>query len=632
MKKSIFFLAALLTLSFAACSDENEPSSSNDAASAAANQSGGEQPDPNAANYTSPDCWEFIAYQNKLVIKKAGAMPNFTSGHAPWYANRGEIITIELPDGLTKIGAYAFQGCDIQSISLPSSLQSLGTGAFYGCANLTEVALPDAIDTIPNKAFMDCSSLTKVTGSAGVNVIGDYAFNSCTNFQTLSVKWGRYPKIGNYAFAGSGLKSIIINPNSSDATGKENSTNVIYIPSVGDYAFYKCSSLTNVDFTYINAIGEAGFSKCTKLTTLAFMASTSSNLYRISKNFCQGCTALTQVVLPHVAYIEEYAFDGCTNLAKVSLTNTDPTADFHLSHTLKEIGDCAFRNCSSLTVINVGHADASTSSAIKLGKKVFYGCAKAKSATLKYVRSMGDSTFVGCKKMESLSIPYTLTTIPKATCSGCYNLTQVYSNNNKLGTHNANEHLETIGESAFRGCSSLKKITLCTSIKVIGDSAFKDCTAMTLCPINSAVGSSVNATSIGKYAFYNCRSMHTAIVTETTTIILVPEGITKVEDYCFYGCEAMTIVRLPSTLQSVGANAFNGCSKLATVRCYATTPPQLVGYDQFVGLPFTHTLEVPKASVNAYKSSTWKNYFKQVMDRWNEYVTYDGKIEAMLYS
>ena len=43
-------------------------------------------------------------------------------------------------------------------------------------------------------------------------------------------------------------------------------------------------------------------------------------------------------------------------------------------------------------------------------------------------------------------------------------------------------------------------------------------------------------------------------------VVDVPEGITKINDFCFSGCVGITKINLPSTLKEIGSHAFEGTS------------------------------------------------------------------------
>ena len=71
---------------------------------------------------------------------------------------------IVIPDSVTDIEQYAFEGCtSLSDITLPDSLTSIGLSAFESCTALTDIALPDSLTYIDGLAFANCTSLKTVT-------------------------------------------------------------------------------------------------------------------------------------------------------------------------------------------------------------------------------------------------------------------------------------------------------------------------------------------------------------------------------------------------------------------------------------------------------------------------------------
>ena len=68
----------------------------------------------------------------------------------------------------------------------------------------------------------------------------------------------------------------------------------------------------------------------------------------------------------------------------------------------------------------------------------------------------------------------------------------------------------TIGDEAFRYCSSLTSVTIGDSVTTIGDYAFYYCSSLTNVTIPDSV------TTIGSYAFSNCDSL-TSVTFEDPT-------------------------------------------------------------------------------------------------------------------
>lgn len=105
-----------------------------------------------------------------------------------------------IPEGVTKIGDYAFADCEsLESITIPSSVTAVGCRAFSHCSRLTEVALPEGLTEITNFMFSCCKNLRQVTLPEGITRIGGGAFYSCSNLVKINLPKG-VTKIGTYAF------------------------------------------------------------------------------------------------------------------------------------------------------------------------------------------------------------------------------------------------------------------------------------------------------------------------------------------------------------------------------------------------------------------------------------------------
>lgn len=139
----------------------------------------------------------------------------------------------------------------------------------------------------------------------------------------------------------------------------------------------------------------------------------------------------------------------------------------------------------------------------------------------------------------------------------------------------------TIGEGAFKYCSSLATVTLSNSVSSIGKYAFDACFGLTSISIPSSV------TSIESYAFDSCYNLAKAefasieslckiefggsnsnpigcahnlwIAGEEIKDLVIPEGITSIGNSQFAGCQGLTSVKIPSSVIKIGRNVFNGC-------------------------------------------------------------------------
>ena len=79
-----------------------------------------------------------LSDEGVLTVSGKGRMPDYSgSALAPWYDYRDQITALEVEEGVTSIGSYAFFDCTgLTSVSLPESLTKLGRSCFSGCDSL----------------------------------------------------------------------------------------------------------------------------------------------------------------------------------------------------------------------------------------------------------------------------------------------------------------------------------------------------------------------------------------------------------------------------------------------------------------------------------------------------------------
>ena len=83
--------------------------------------------------------WEYA--DGVLTITGTGEMYDFLAAiDAPWYDVCDSIISITMPEEITKIGDYAFGGCSlVGSITIPKSVKEIGRRAFEECTSLARI-------------------------------------------------------------------------------------------------------------------------------------------------------------------------------------------------------------------------------------------------------------------------------------------------------------------------------------------------------------------------------------------------------------------------------------------------------------------------------------------------------------
>jgi hypothetical protein len=124
--------------------------------------------------------WSLDDATGVLTVTGTGDMYDYSSETpAPWYDQRGSIKALSLPEGLSSIGAYAFNSCDmLKTAVVPDSVQTIGSYAFARCIKLSSLTLPAGLTAIsPYMLYMTYNLKTVVVPPA-VTEIGDYAFAS----------------------------------------------------------------------------------------------------------------------------------------------------------------------------------------------------------------------------------------------------------------------------------------------------------------------------------------------------------------------------------------------------------------------------------------------------------------------
>ncbi|MEE0122464.1 MAG: leucine-rich repeat protein [Streptococcus salivarius] len=173
------------------------------------------------------------------------------------------------------------------------------------------------------------SDVKKIVIEDGVTSIGDAAFYGCSSLTSITIPDG-VTSIGDAAFSDcSSLTSITI----SDR-----------VTSIEPYAFYNCSSLTDITIPdSVTSIGNWAFAFCSSLTSITIPDRVTS----IEEYAFYNCSGLTSITIPDsVTSIGESVFDNCTNLTTISLSckSTLKRSDFgdqtdlvsYTLHTLKK--------------------------------------------------------------------------------------------------------------------------------------------------------------------------------------------------------------------------------------------------------------------------------------------------------
>ena len=437
-----------------------------------------------------------------LLLIAAKAQPVIENGVLiSWPNATGDIV---IPDGVTKVGDYAFRtNWSITSVTMPSSLTSIGNFAFYHCWDLKSVVLSNSVLSIGASAFNDCENLESVVLSTSLISIGEYAFSNCGKLSSINLASTSLKTIGQFTF------NMCVNLYISQLPNT--------LEEIGVDAF---SSTKTVD-ELIVPLSVKKLANNSLPPSKKYVADVNSQYFSSEDGVLFNKDKTLIIAFP----LGKTSYRIPSSVTSIERSTNFPTiTDLFIPASVQKIEPGVF---SESKIVNI-NVEASSSTFSSIDGILFN---KQQSELICYPSG---------KTTTSYNVPEGIKIIMDRTFSRCISLINISLPNS----------LVTIGPAAFIYCEKLENINIPNSIKAISEWAFQGCNALKTIPMNSEI------TSIERYAYSSCKGI---------TNVTVPNTVTKIGEAAFWMDKNLLSATLPEKLDTIQHYLFSSCDVLEKV-------------------------------------------------------------------
>lgn len=563
-------------------------------------------------NITDLAAWFNISFSS------SASNPLYYAQHL--YLNNTELTEITVPSSITKINNYALYGASsITSITIPSSVTSIGDYAFSNCSAMQRIFIPRNVTVIENYSFNMWmkSAVIYCEVDSKPNGWGDY-WNKYEQF-TVTVVWGSSgtPLIEfgwEYIENSSGTITILAYRGSEKELATPKTLANKTVSRINGYCFSDNKSITLAIISDgVEYIGERAFYQCTSLKKV-YISKSVQTIYAPSSSelVFDGCNS--DVVLYCGASSKPSGWGTYWNYYNYSskLTTMWDVAGFP-----QQNADWEYVERTDGTIKVLQYLGSSTNVIIsKINNKevseVYNGCFQYKSNIISVtipnsVTSIGESVFRGCTSLENLTIPFVGHSSTSTGSEGVFGYIFGYTTqtaNSGYGSSSSSFTTLTTGSVENAVCSWTDK-TYSYRVKTGGSVLFpKYTTYYGLCSYWYYIPSSLkNVTVTGG-------NINTAAFCRVPNIKVTLNGVATIGTYAFYN-GTPTSITMSEIVTKIEENAFSGCSGLTSINIpssVTTISASSYSYSPFYGWNSSAVIYCEASS----KPSGWGAY-------WNYY-------------
>ena len=530
-----------------------------------------------------------------------------------------DLYVVTISGGLTFIEERAFGYCtSLDEVKFPSSVKRIGYEAFRGCGKLDTVEVPKSVRRIDDYAFADTvlamvevepgdeARVKKMLQDSKLDTTGIiFSDGLDTSFEVeFDANYGDVSEASRNVASGAAVGALPTPTRTGWAfkgwyTEADEDEGILITPATVVTDDMTCYAHWMPEGTEME-VDEYGVEWQYRIVDGEAEIYNDEDEPAIPEATRGSITVPAMLGGCPVTRIGDYAFTDCSSLTGVTIPDT-----------VTSIGNEAFWGCTGM---------ADEDGFVIVRGVLYYYDGSATSLTIPAgVTEISGSAFYGCDKLTSVMIPDAVTAIGDRAFWGCKGMADdsgfvivrdvLHYYAGSAAEVTIPNIVARIGSGAFVGKTSLTSVTIPPNVKSIDHDAFRNDTAWTTVHVvkgdkervrqmiedsgydtaglsfkedlegsideEGALKETVDGivwcyrvNDAGEAEIYN--DDEAAIPDATAGEITVPSTlgghpVTRIGDFAFEDCDALTSVTIPDTVTSIGESAFEDCSALKYV-------------------------------------------------------------------